>query len=147
MEISFEPTNNGMQRIYFAFCEDKPEPEDLWVRRALSSPPMPPKRVTEEERDGLRYTVLQWGQCIIGEAMYDIEKHAGIVQRIQDLCGEQITASGLDRDERNRRISAVALEFHSETKILFEVDERMEIVIDDKLLLARMLEELTVASG
>lgn len=147
MEISFEPTNNGMQRIYFAFCEDKPEPEDLWVRRALSSPPMPPKRVTEEERDGLRYTVLQWGQCIIGEAMYDIEKHAGIVHRIQELCGEELTASALDRDARNQRISGVALDFHSETKILIEEDGLMDILVDDERLRESMLEELTVASG
>ena len=86
MRIEIHPKPDGMQHVNLMFCEEGPDPEDLWIRARIQEFPVRPKRTLEWERDGRRYTVLQFGQCVIGHAMFDIEKHKSVVDKIRDCC-------------------------------------------------------------
>ncbi len=55
MRIELHPKPDGMQHVNLMFCEEAPEPEDLWVRQQLGAFPIPPKRVLQWERDGRTY--------------------------------------------------------------------------------------------
>jgi hypothetical protein len=119
---------DGMQRISLMFCNEEPDPEDLWIRDQLEKFPIPPKRVLEWERDGRKWQVLQYGQCVIGHALFDIEKHKRVVDRIQTTSAQELTGFNGDRARVLEAISQVALEFHKEAR--FTVDGTGELAID-----------------
>src|SRR5262249_54831346 len=116
------------QHINLMFCEAEPEPEDLWVREQLGGFPVPPKRVLQWERDGRQYQVLQYGQCVIGNVMFYIEKHKGVVDKIRTVCKDELAQSRLGRGALNELISQTALEFHQQAR--FAVDGSGELTID-----------------
>jgi hypothetical protein len=120
MRIEIHPKPDGMEHINLMFCEDSPDPEDIWIYDRIQEFPVPPKRTLEWEREGRQYTVLQFGQCVIGHAMFDIEKHKGIVDQIRQTCGqeiEQLTADKVDKTVVLRLISETALAFHRQAKL------------------------------
>ena len=83
MRIEIHPKPDGMQHINFMFCNEEPEPEDIWVRERMEGFRVPPKRILQWERDGKPYQVLQYGQCVLGDVMFYIEKHKGVVDKIR----------------------------------------------------------------
>lgn len=127
MRIEIHPKPDGMQHINLMFSEEDPGPEDLWIQAMLDDFPAPPKRILEWERDGLQYKVLQYGQCVIGNAFFYIEKHKGIVDRIRAYCHEEVEQCGLGKNRLFALISEVALEFNQEAK--FTVDGSGELTI------------------
>jgi len=150
MEITYEDKPGGMQRIYFHFCRELPAPEDAWVRRGLANGPVPPKRTFTEEREGKTYDILQWGLCVIGEAMYDIEKHQGLVRLVEQDCAAELDGAALDAPERNRLISELAIEFHGEARMSYDESTQFEGVdVDRGRMRERLLERLagTPAAG
>jgi len=84
MRIEIHPKPDGMQHVNFMFSEEDPGPEDLWVNAMLTDFSIPPKRELQWERDGVRYNVLQYGECVIGNALFYIEKHKGVVEFNQE---------------------------------------------------------------
>ncbi len=143
MRIEIYPKPDGMQHINLMFCEEEPGPEDLWVSAMLKEFPVPPKRVLQWERDGHQYQVFQYGQCVIGNALFYVEKHKGIVDKLRALCHDVLTTVTLGREQLFALISEVALEFHQEAK--YTVDERGElaIAVDPEKLRERMRVRLT----
>ncbi len=128
MRIEIHPKPDGMQHINLMFCEADPGPEDLWVQAMLNDFPVPPKRILDWEREGRQYKVLQYGQCVIGNVFFYIEKHKGVVDKIRAHCHEDFATCALDRNQLFEVISEVALEFNQEAR--FTVDGSGELAID-----------------
>lgn len=146
MRIEFHPKPDGMQHINLMFCEETPDPEDLWVREQISQFPVPPKRVLRWEREGRQYQVLQYGQCVIGNAMFSIEKHKGVVEKIRAVCRQELARAGLSRAVFNELISQVALEFHQHARFTVDDSGELTIAVDEARLRERLCERLgTVA--
>ena len=99
MRIEIHPKPDGMQHINLMFCEEDPGPEDLWVNAMLNDFPVSPKRILQWERDERQYKVLQYGQCVIGNALFYIEKHKGIVDKIRMLCRDEFDSSMLVKEK------------------------------------------------
>ncbi len=132
MRMETEPRPGGMERISLMFCLEEPEPEDLWILEQLHQFPIPPKRTLEWERDGRRWKVYQYGQCVIGPALFAIEKHKRLVDKIRLLCSREIADFPGDRARVREVISRVALEFHKEAR--FTVDDRgaLDLAVDEE---------------
>ncbi len=122
MRIEIHPKPDGMQHINLMFCEEDPGPEDLWVQAMLHDFPVPPKRILQWERDGRQYKVLQYGQCVIGNALFYVEKHKSIVDRIRALCRRELDQANLEQAQLFRLISEAALELNDEAR--FTVDDK-----------------------
>lgn len=133
MRIEIHPKPDGMQHINLMFCEDSPDPEDIWIADRIQAFPVPPKRTLEWEREGRQYTVLQFGQCAIGHVMFDIEKHKGIVDQLSQVCRaeiERLTAEGMDKTVVLRLISETALAFHRQARFGISSDGEVGITLD-----------------
>ena len=142
MRIEFHPKPDGMQHINLMFCEEDPDPEDLWVYAQLSEFPVPPKRILQWERDSHQYKVMQYGQCVIGNVMFYIEKHKGLVDKIRAVCREELSQAGLRRERFNELISEVALEFHQQARFTVDGSGELTIDVDEVKVRERMLQKL-----
>lgn len=142
MRIEIHPKPDGMQHINFMFCDDDPGPEDLWVSAMLNDFPVPPKRELQWERDGRQYKVLQYGQCVVGNILFYIEKHKGIVDRICLLCRDEFNHAALERKQLFELISETALEFNQEAKYTVDGSGELKIAVDEAKLRERMMERL-----
>jgi hypothetical protein len=142
MRIEIHPKPDGMQHVNFMFSEEDPAPEDLWVNALLAGGSIPPKRILQWERDGRQYKVLQYGQCVIGNAMFYIEKHKGVVDRLRDVCREELAAAQLERTRLYELISEVALEFDKTARFTVDGSGGLTIDIDTVKMRERMLERL-----
>ena len=105
MLIEIYPKPDGMQHINLMFCEEEPDPEDVWIRFQMQGFPVPPKRRFTEQRAGRQYTTLQFGQCVIGHSMFYIEKHKGVIDTIQRVA-KIINAE----QELNETVNSIKLE-------------------------------------
>ena len=136
MRIEIHPKPDGMQHVNLMFCEEGPDPEDLWIRARIQEFPVRPKRILEWEREGRTYTVLQFGQCVIGHAMFDIEKHKNVVDTIRDFCQADLDQATRETEHQAALeehtlldvIAGTALEFHKQAR--YTVDSSGEIAID-----------------
>jgi len=128
MRIEIYPKPDGMQHINFMFSAEEQEPEDLWVLAQLSEFSVPPKRTLQWERDGRDYAVWQYGQCVVGNVMFYIEKHKGVVDKIRALCRDELERAALPRAAFNELVSQVALELQKDAR--FIVDGGGELAID-----------------
>lgn len=142
MRIEFHPKPDGMQHVNLMFCEEEPDPEDLWVRAQLERFSIPPKRILQWEREGRRYQVWQYGQCVIGNAMFYIEKHKGVVERIRQLCADELQRAPLAKTRLNELISEVAQEFDKQARFTVDGSGDLTIALDEERLRARMVERL-----
>ena len=147
MRIEIHPKPDGMQHINLMFCEEDPGPEDLWVQGMLNDFPVPPKRILDWERDGRQYKVLQYGQCVIGNAFFYIEKHKGIVDKIRAHCHEEFTNSRLSRDQLFELISEIALELNQDARFTVDGSGELTIAIDLEKVQQRVRERLESASN
>jgi hypothetical protein len=146
MRIEYHPKPDGMQHVNLMFCEEEPEPEDLWVREQLGGFPIPPKRLLQWERDGRQYQVLQYGQCVIGNVMFYIEKHKGVVEKILTVCEVALNQSEMEREKLNELISQTALEFHRQARFTVDGSGELTIDVDEVRVRERMIEKLAAES-
>jgi hypothetical protein len=150
MRIETHPKPDGMQHVNLMFCEEGPDPEDLWIRARIQEFPVPPKRILEWERDGRRYTVLQFGQCVIGHAMFDIEKHKSVVDKIRDFCRADLELAAreaeqeaaFERDTLLAVIAGTALEFHKQARYTVDASGELAIDLDESHVRERILQRL-----
>lgn len=142
MRIEIYPKPDGMQHINLMFCAEDPGPEDLWVSAMLEDFPVPPKRVLQWERDGHEYQVFQYGQCVIGNALFYVEKHKGIVDKIRRLCHDELATAALSRERLFELISEVALEFNQEAKYTVDGSGELAIAVDHEQLRSRVVQRL-----
>jgi hypothetical protein len=142
MRIEIYPKPDGMQHINLMFCEEEPDPEDLWVREQLERFTIPPKRILQWERDGRPYQVWQYGQCVIGNAMFYIEKHKGVVERIRTLCKDELAQSTAGKEQLNGLISEVAQEFDKQARFTVDGSGELTIDVDQEKLRERVLQKL-----
>jgi len=142
MRIEYHPKPDGMQHINLMFCEEEADPEDLWVREQMANFPVPPKRILQWERDGRQYQVLQYGQCVIGNVMFYIEKHKGVVDKIRTACKVELRQSELERGQLHELISQTALEFHQQARFTVDGSGELTIDVDEVKVRERMLERL-----
>ncbi len=145
MRIEIHPKPDGMQHINFLFNAEEQEPEDLWVLAQLSEFPVPPKRTLQWEREGRDYTVWQYGQCVVGNVMFYIEKHKGIVDKIRALCREEFERAALQRAVFNELVSQVALELQKDARFIVNGSGELAVDIDETKLRERVQAKLTVA--
>lgn len=146
MRIELHPKPDGMQHVNLMFCEEEPEPEDRWVREQLDRFPVPPKRMLQWERDGRQYRVWQYGQCVVGEALFFIERYKGVVDRIRAVCGEELDRAGLAPERLNTLISETALELHQEARFTIDGLGELTVTLDEAKLRERMIERLHAES-
>jgi hypothetical protein len=78
MWIETEPGDMLMVRYKLCFRKDTPNPEDGPIRALLREHNLSPKRRWTDEREGVRFEVLQYGQCYLGHALQVI---VGMQQR------------------------------------------------------------------
>lgn len=142
MRIEIHPKPDGMQHINLMFSEEDPGPEDLWIQAMLDDFPAPPKRILEWEREGLQYKVLQYGQCVIGNAFFYIEKHKGIVDRIRAYCQREFEQCGLEKSRLFALISEVALEFNQEAKFTVDGSGELTIAFDLEKMREKLLQRI-----
>ena len=147
MRIEIHPKPDGMQHINFMFCDEDPGPEDLWVSAMLNDFPVPPKRELQWERDGRQYKVLQYGQCVVGNILFYIEKHKGIVDKILKLCREECAHSVLKKERLFELISDTALEFNQEAKYTVDGSGELTLAVDEAKLQERIVEKLEAENG
>ena len=141
MRTEIEYTGGGMARVSLLFRREGRDPEDLWIRSELERFPVPPKRTLEWERGGERFDVWQYGQCVIGQLMYDIEKHQLLCGRIGELCADELAALGAgEGGAAAALVSEAAQEFHGAAKIRWDADDRASVAVDEPPLRARVLE-------
>src|SRR5262245_4484947 len=143
MRIEYHPKPDGMQHINLMFCEEDPDPEDLWVREQLGRFPVPPERILQWERDGRQYQVLQYGQCVIGHLMFYIEKNKGVVEKIREVYEVDFGQSGRVKEKLHELISQTALEFHQQARFTVDGSGELTIDVDEGQVRERMLEKLT----
>src|SRR5262245_4608790 len=142
MRIEYHPRPDGMQHINLMFCEEEADPEDLRVREQMANFPVPPKRILQWERDGRQYQVLQYGQCVIGNVMFYIEKHKGVVEKIREVCEVELGRSGLEREKLHELVSQTALEFHQHARFTVDGSGELTIDVDEGKVRERMLERM-----
>ncbi len=140
MRTEIELKGDGMARVSLLFRREGRDPEDLWIRSELERFPVPPKRTLEWERGGESFEVLQYGQCVIGELMYDIEKHQMLCDRIRELCGEELAASAADSEELDLLVSGAAREHHGAAKINWDEHDNKSVLVDEQPLRERVIE-------
>jgi hypothetical protein len=131
MRIEIYPKPDGMQHINFLFSAEEQEPEDLWVLAQLSEFPVPPKRTLQWEREGREYTVWQYGQCVVGNVMFYIEKHKGVVDKIRTVCHDEFVQAALPRAAFNELISQVALELQKDARFMVNGSGELAIDVDE----------------
>ena len=147
MRIEIHPKPDGMQHINLMFCDDEPEPEDIWVRERMEGFHVPPKRILQWERDGKPYQVLQYGQCVIGSVMFYIEKHKGVVDKVRAICRAELERAALSRLVFNEFVSQIALEFQHDARFIVDGSGELAIEVDEGKLRARVEERLAAAAG
>ena len=140
MRTEIEFRGDGMARVSLLFRREGRDPEDLWIRSELERYPVPPKRTLEWERGGEPFEVLQYGQCVIGELMYDIEKHQMLCDRIRELCSEELAASAAASAELDVLVSEAAREHHGAAKIRWDEHDNKSVAVDEQPLRERVLE-------
>ena len=131
MRIEIYPKPDGMQHINFMFNAEEQEPEDLWVLAQLSEFPVPPKRTLQWEREGRDYTVWQYGQCVVGNVMFYIEKHKGVVDKIRIVCREELAQAALSRAVLNELVSQVAVELQKDARFIVNGSGELAIDVDE----------------
>src|SRR5215510_8753507 len=146
MRIEIHPKPDGMQHINFMFSAEEQEPEDLWVLSQLSEFPVPPKRTLQWEREGREYTVWQYGQCVVGNVMFYIEKHKGVVDKIRTLCRDELEQATLPRAAFNELVSQVALELQKDARFIVNGSGELAIDVDETKLRERVQAKLAEAS-
>lgn len=138
VRTEIEYKGDGMARVSLLFRRDGHDPEDLWIRSELERFPVSPKRILEWDRGGEPFEVLQYGQCVIGELMYDIEKHQLLCGRISELCSDEFAASSMSSGDREQLVSEVAKEFHGAAKIRWDNDDQMAVSVENEPLRERV---------
>ena len=147
MRIEIYPKPDGMQHINLMFCHEEPEPEDNWVRACMEGFRVPPKRILQWERDGKPYQVLQYGQCVLGDVMFYIEKHKGVVDKIRAVCRGEFSQVVLPRPVFNEFVSQIALEFQKEARFIVDGSGRLAIDVDEEKLRLRVDERLAAVAS
>ena len=150
MRIEVHPKPDGMQHVNLMFCDEGPDPEDLWIRARIQEFPVAPKRTLEWEREGRTYTVLQFGQCVIGHALFDIEKHKSVVDTIRDFCQADLEQAacaterqaGLETNTLLAVIAGTALEFHTQARYTVDASGELAIDLDEAEVRERILQRL-----
>ena len=131
MRIEIHPKPDGMQHINFMFNAEAQEPEDLWVIAQLHEFPVPPKRTLQWEREGQEYTVWQYGQCVVGNVMFYIEKHKGVVDKIRTVCNSEFEQAALSRAVFNELVSQIALELQKDARFIVNGSGELAIDVDE----------------
>jgi len=147
MRIEIHPKPDGMQHINLMFCNEEPEPEDIWVRERVEGFHVPPKRILQWERDGKPYQVLQYGQCVLGDVMFYIEKHKGVVDKIRAVCCTEFAQAALSRSVFNEFISQIALEFQQEARFIVDGSGELAVDVDEEKLRMRVDERLIAVAS
>jgi len=142
MRIEIHPKPDGMQHINLMFSTEEPEPEDIWVRERVEGFHVPPKRILQWERDGKPYQVLQYGQCVLGDVMFYIEKHKGVVDKIRAVCRTEFAQAALSRPVFNEFVSQIALEFQQEARFVINGSGELAVDVDEEKLRERVAEKL-----
>jgi hypothetical protein len=142
VRIEIQPKPDGMRYVNMMFCGERPDPEDDWVRAQLEAFPVPPKRVLEWEREGHPYQVWQYGECVIADPLFFIERYKGVIDRIRDVCQTELdTAVGTPEAVRGL-IADTALEFHGQARYTIRGAGEMTLSVDEVALRDRLLTRL-----
>ena len=140
MRTEIQYKGDGMARVSLLFRREGRDPEDIWIRSELERYPVPPKRKLEWEREGQQFDVWQYGQCVIGSLMYDIEKHQMLCDRIGEICGEELASGVPDAEQREVLVAEAAKEFHGAAKISWDQFDHKSVKVDEPPLRERVLE-------
>lgn len=147
MRIELHPKPDGMQHVNLMFCEETPDPEDGWIRAQLCAFPVPPKRQLQWEREGREYLVWQYGECVIGDVFYFIERYKGVVDRLQAVCRVELDRAPMRPEALNQLIAETALEFQDQARFTIKGTGEMTLTVDEAGLRQRLLERLTAAGS
>jgi hypothetical protein len=142
MRIEFEPKPDGMQHVNLLFCDEAPGPEDRWIREQLAAFPVPPKRVLEWEREGRVYEVWQYGECVIADPLFFIERYKGVVDRIRAVCRGELEAARLAPETLRELIAETAREFQQLARYTVRGAGAMTLTMDEAALRERVLARL-----
>lgn len=122
MLLELYPKSDGMQLLHFMFRSDRADPEDLWIRTCLSGIVPGPKRVFSETREGATYETHQYGQCVIGQVLYDIQKHQEIVKKLRFDYDLETLREQVGAEQHNTIISQIAYDLAKYAR--FTVNDR-----------------------
>jgi len=92
MIIDSEPNGMLMVRYKFYFNQRHADPEDPWILDYLETHGLEPRRVLEEEYEGVPYKLYHFGQCYLARhlsALGDLYKkgieHSALAKHLLDL--------------------------------------------------------------
>lgn len=92
MIIDSEPNGMLMVRYKFYFNQRHADPEDPWILDYLETHGLEPRRVLEEEHEGVPYKLYHFGQCYlarhlryIGDLYQKGMAHSALAKHLLDL--------------------------------------------------------------
>lgn len=123
MIVETEPADLLMLRYKLYFNQQRPDPEDAWVLAYFEEWGLKPRRVLQEEHDGIPYKVLHFGQCYLGRHLNELGKlyqrgieHSVLAQHIQTtLVAEgQPAFTALPVDTVQTLLTTLAAQLHAQ---------------------------------
>ncbi len=147
MQIEVQPKPDGMRYVNLLFCAAAPDPEDAWVRKQLMAMPIGPKRVLQWEREGRPHEVWQYGECVLGEALYFIDRYKRVVDRIREVCGADIEQAASTRRDLDALIAETARECAQDARLVMDGSGEMSLRVDDDRLRQQLLRRLAEAQS
>jgi hypothetical protein len=92
MMIDSEPNGLLMVRYKFYFNQQHADPEDPWILAYLETHGLAPRRVLEEEHEGVPYKLYHFGQCYLARHLRPIGdlykkglEHSALAKYMLDL--------------------------------------------------------------
>ena len=80
------------------------------------------------------------GQCVIGHSMFYIEKHKGVIDKIQTVCRQDLKQAELDRPRRNVLLSRLAMQLEKQARYTIDESGDLTIAIDENIMRKRLSE-------
>jgi hypothetical protein len=92
MIIDSEPNGMLMVRYKFYFNQRHADPEDPWILDYLETHGLEPRRVLEEEHEGVPYKLYHFGQCYLARHLRPLSElykkgieHSALAKHMLDL--------------------------------------------------------------
>ncbi len=142
MRIEVQPKPDGMRHINLLFSAAAPDPEDAWVREQLTAMPIGPKRILQWEREGRPYQVWQYGECVLGEALYFIDRYKRVVDRLRTVCQAELEQAAGTHEETHALIGETARACVHNARLVMDASGAMTLHLDDDRLRQALQERL-----
>lgn len=147
MIIESEPNGMLMVRYKFYFNQLHPDPEDPWILDYLKTNGLEPRRVLQEEHEGVPYKLYHFGQCYLARHLGNLGdlykkgiEHSALAYHMLELLDTsqdeavQCAWDALDDIASFKLMLALAVELYDQTEFDASEDrQQLGVSIDPDL--------------